>query len=60
MGHSQLDGCDTTSVHESVESLNGVAVAAQVLFRAATSVRTLALQGPSQADGVPIVLGDDV
>ena len=43
-----------------MDGLNGVAVVAHVLVRAATSVRTLALQGPCQADGVPIVLRDDV
>ena len=60
MGHSRLDGRCTAGVHEPMDGLDGAAVAAHMLVCAATSMGTLALQGPSQADWVPIVLRDDV
>ena len=60
LGHSRLDSRHATGVHESMDGLNGAAVVAHVLVCAVTSARTLAFQGPGQADGVPIVLGDDV
>ena len=60
MGHSRLDSRCTAGVHESMDGLDGAVVVAHVLVRAATSMGTLALQGPGQADWVPIVLRDDV
>ena len=60
MGHSRLGSRDTTRVHESMECLVGVAASVNVLVHAATSLGGFAFQGPSEANWVSIVLGDDV
>ena len=60
MGHLRLGSRNTMRVHESMEGLVGVAAAANVLVRVATSLGTFAFQGPSEADWVSVVLGDDV
>ena len=60
VGLSWLRGCNTTRVHQAMESLCGVVSAANMLVCMVASLGALTFQGPGQAEGIAIVLGNDV
>ena len=57
-GNSGLTGSNVTSIHERVDSSNGVLAVADVLFLAAAASGADSFQGPGEADLLAGMLGD--
>ena len=58
MRNSFLWVCNATGVHEAMDALNGDAAISDVSGGAAATSGAFALEGPSEADRLPRVLGD--